>query len=80
LDIARKKMETLRNKNEETLTQKRERNWDRKVIVTGLLEESTASIITRGNGSNSILANIRICLPEYTTSSLRTILSSQTRL
>jgi len=45
--------------------------------VTGILEESAASIITRGNGSQSILVNVRICLPGYTTSNLRTILSSQ---
>jgi len=48
--------------------------------VTGVLEESAASNITRGNGSKNILVNIRIYLPEYTTSSLRTIFSSQTEL
>jgi len=48
--------------------------------VTGVLEESAASIITRGNGSKSILVNVRICLPDYTTSSFRTLLSSQTQL
>jgi len=48
--------------------------------VTGVLEESAASIITRGKGSKSILVNVRLFLPDYTTSSLSNVLSSQTGL